>query len=128
MRNLIKSKKKKGFTLIEMVAVVAIIGILAAILIPKITGYMDEAKKTVIVNQARQVVQAVEGAKLKGEPNSDFANKEVVNITNEVYKALLDGADISKLGSTMKYEACLAIVNEKADFTMDPDGNFAATK
>ncbi|WP_195971660.1 type II secretion system protein [Clostridium thermobutyricum] len=66
MRNLIKNKKKKGFTLIEMVAVVAIIGILAALLIPKVTGYMNEAKKTKVIDQARKVVQAYEGAKMKG--------------------------------------------------------------
>lgn len=35
---------KKGFTLIELIVVIAILAILAAILVPSITGYIDEAK------------------------------------------------------------------------------------
>ena len=58
--NLTKKRKKKGFTLIELMAVIAIIAILAAVLVPTVSGYINRAKKTAIITQVRNVVNAVE--------------------------------------------------------------------
>lgn len=54
------NKKKKGFTLIELMAVIAIVAILAAVLVPTVNGYITRAKKTAVVTQARTIVNAVE--------------------------------------------------------------------
>jgi type IV pilus assembly protein PilA len=56
----IQRTAQHGFTLIELMIVVAIIGILAAIAIPQYTQYTRKAKFTEIVNAAAPLKTAVE--------------------------------------------------------------------
>ena len=51
--------KSKGFTLIELAVVLAIIAILAAILTPMVTGYLDPARVARAQADARTIAGAV---------------------------------------------------------------------
>ena len=51
-------RKQQGFTLIEVMVVVVILGILEAILVPKVMDRPDQARKT----KARQDIRALEAA------------------------------------------------------------------
>ena len=53
-------KMRKGFTLIELLIVVVIIGILAAIAIPKFANTKSKAYKTAMISDLRNLITAEE--------------------------------------------------------------------
>ncbi|MGG7161694.1 type II secretion system protein [Clostridium baratii] len=135
-----KKRKKKGFTLIELVAVVAIIGILAALLVPKIAGYVEDAKKTKAIDQARKVVMAFEAINIKKDTP---VKEDAINVTSIIadnptgdaklmkdYIAPSTGDDVKKilanLGGSLNVANCRAIT-EGASFELDKDSKATMT-
>ena len=68
-----KKTNKKGFTIVELVIVIAVIAILAAVLIPTFSGVVEKAKQSAALQKARN------------------AYTESMALTN---------ADLTKLGTT----------------------------
>lgn len=109
-----KRNNKNGFTLVELIAVIAIIGILSAVLVPKVIGYMNEAKKVEIITQARNVVTAAESYKIK-------TNKvpELSNLLDQ--DGLIYGEKIDKLNGA-NVEICYKIIDTK-NYDIKIEGN-----
>lgn len=55
-----KKKRRKGFTLVELIVILVILAILAAILVPALTGYIDKARKSQVIAETRMITQAVQ--------------------------------------------------------------------
>lgn len=92
-------RNKKGFTLIELMIVVAIIGILAAVAIPAYSGYSKRAKMSEVTNAMGSVVnsameiyhqtQSYPATFNAGMPLADIANTFGVTIP-DTYVAVAD--------------------------------------
>ena len=110
------NKKKSAFTLIELIVVIAIIAILAAALTPSFTGYINEAKKVAVINQATKVKSS---------------NTYTLDTTVDTFAGgsdLLEDKDVNKLSNT-SIGNCYSIVNtEKYDITLKDNGTFNELK
>ena len=102
-----KYNKNRAFTIIELMAVIAIIAILAAVLVPTVSGYITRSKKTAIITQVRTIVNAVESynaTSTSGINDNDQLGSPTGNDTaaNKLVNAeLIAAGDINKLNTSV---------------------------
>jgi prepilin-type N-terminal cleavage/methylation domain-containing protein len=65
-----KTQLKQGFTMIEMLVVIVIIGILAGSMFPAVAGFMLNGNLTGMMGNGRKVVQAIIAADMSGRYES----------------------------------------------------------
>ena len=73
---------KRGFTLVEMVTILVILAILAAILVPALTTYVDKARQQAVVSRARAAYVATQAllSERYGEPSGFDGSGELISL------------------------------------------------
>lgn len=85
-KNILKSQG--GFTLIEMVIVIAIIGVLIALLLPNLMGFLDSAKQKACDANVKMLQGAVTGYIAAGN-DEDTVTESTTTVINQ--QVLIDG-------------------------------------
>ena len=91
---------KKGFTLIELMIVIAIIGILAAVAIPMYSDYTKKSRTSEVATNLKEVVKSQ--LLWREDPNNKSANAWAESIKSTGYKTssgLFGALDACKTGS-----------------------------
>lgn len=112
--------KKKGFTLVELVAVMAIIVVLAAAFVPKIGNYIEEARKVTVLNEAKDIVTAYESVSYKSSIGAeDIIKGSDLQGTNKPIEA----GTLEKLSTFTVAQCRMLLDSENYSFDFDASGN-----
>ncbi len=84
-----KILKKKGFTLIELIVVITILGILVAIAVPSILNYITEAQNAVAEANLRTVKSEI-GLRIATGVVADSAGTDTVTVDGVSYTCTWD--------------------------------------
>lgn len=86
-----KDYRNKGFTLVEMIVVIVIIGILLAILVPGMFKYIQKAKEQQAIVECRAVVTATETLSLEQYAKGIFLPEKF----NQYYSHIITESDVT---------------------------------
>lgn len=98
-------KNKKGFTLVELVIVIAIIGILACIIIPTIYNYVQKAKIKAAIADAKTIKTSIENSLI------DHLMLDAADPGNAFNKVLYLDTETKKGMSERQYEIVGSFTN-----------------
>lgn len=76
-----KKKDNKGFTLVELVIVIAILAILVGILAPQYTKYVEKSRKSADVNNMDEIIRAIEVYYVDQGADSKLTDSTTITIT-----------------------------------------------
>lgn len=113
---------KKGFTLIELIVVIAIIGVLAAILVPSMLGYVKKSKIQSANSTASSVFKAVNSAATEFEEEDLCVADGVYTVTATGLSTVSPGAGEVAVGTLY-----VAVKNYFGDITKCKDAQFNVT-
>lgn len=109
MKHSSSTAREDGFTLVELLVVIMIIGILAAIAVPAYLNQRKEANEAALKSDLKNVAVAVQTYLLTNPKDDDIQPEEVAPLVGE----LSSGTDIAILGDWEDW--CLVGINQGAN-------------
>lgn len=88
---MVKNNKKKGFTIVELVIVIAVIAILAAVLIPTFSNVVKKAQKNAALQDAKNALTTYIAQQLDSDPAFDIASIDGTIQSGAYYFTVADG-------------------------------------
>ena len=91
-----KKKDNKGFTLVELVIVIAILAILVGILAPQYTKYVEQSRKSADVNNMEELVKAVEVYVIDSATKDAVKKQDTVTLSLDKDGVKVGGTKLTK--------------------------------
>ncbi len=125
---------KKGFSLIEIMIVIIILGLLAGLVLPNLLGQSEQAKKKIVCIQMHSIQDALKNFKLQNGtyPTTEEGIKALVeNPDPEKYKSYPDGGFLDGKVPLDPWKNPYIYINNDGDIDMislGADGKEGGTK
>ncbi len=108
--------KEKGFTLVELLLVISILGLLAMITIPRLDGFRDRAVETATIGELQAVRQAWNYYEIENGENSLGETEELgVFLGNDLEGTVFLGRYELELESDSEEAKIVATVKNEAE-------------
>lgn len=124
MKTEIKKTNQKGFTLVELIVVIAILGILAAVAVPNYMNYQRRSRINTDVSSAGEIIRAAR-TQIIETGASDVPNLTDIDEVSNLKPISAKDGDFTVGGSTSSDGITVSFT---ADICGDYDGTYTVTE